>query len=39
MLREYLDVFIVAYLDNILIFIKGSYKDYVEKVRKVLTKL
>ena len=39
MLKEYLDIFIVACLDNVLIFIKGFYRDYVEKVKKVLTKL
>jgi hypothetical protein len=37
-LREYLDDFAVAYLDNILIFSK-TYEEHVQHVRKVLTKL
>ena len=34
-LREYLDVFIIIYLDNILIYSK-IFKDYKEYVYKVL---
>jgi hypothetical protein len=36
---EYLDDFIIIYLDDILIFSKGLKKDYIEKVKKVLRKL
>ena len=35
---EYLDIFCVAYLDDILIFSK-TYKEHVEHVKKVLTAL
>ena len=34
-LKEYLDDFIVVYLDNILIYSK-TYEEYVQHVRKVL---
>jgi hypothetical protein len=34
-LRKYLDVFVVVYLDNILVYLK-TYDDYVRDVRKVL---
>ena len=37
-LREYLDIFVVAYLDDILIFSK-TYKEHVGHVKKVLTNL
>jgi hypothetical protein len=37
-LREYLDEFVVAYLDDILIFSK-TYEEHVQQVRKVLQKL
>ena len=37
-LQEYLDDFVVAYLDDVLIFSK-TYEEYVQHVRKVLTKL
>jgi len=37
-LQEYLDDFVVAYLDDVLIFSK-TYKEHVQHVRKVLTKL
>jgi len=37
-LREYLDDFVVAYLDDVLIFSK-TYEEHVQHVRKVLTKL
>ena len=39
LLEEYLDDFIIAYLDDILIFINRIYKEHAEHVRKVLTKL
>lgn len=37
-LRKYLDVFIVVYLDNILVYLK-TYDDYVRDIRKVLQAL
>jgi len=37
-LREYLDDFVVAYLDDVLIFSK-TYDEHVQHVRKVLQKL
>jgi hypothetical protein len=38
-LYEYLDNFVVAYLDDILIYTKGTREDHTEKVRKVLEKI
>ena len=38
MLREYLDVFCLAYLDDILIY-SNSEKEYIEYIKKVLAKL
>jgi Reverse transcriptase (RNA-dependent DNA polymerase) len=37
-LAECLDIFVVVYLDNILIYLK-NYKEHVEHVRQVLTML
>ena len=37
-LREFLDIFCVAYLDDILIY-SEDYQTHVEHVRKVLEKL
>ena len=37
-LREYLDIFVLAYLDDILIF-STDYKQHVQYVRMVLQKL
>ena len=37
-LREHLDIFIIAYLDDILIF-SDSYEEHVQHVRAVLKKL
>ena len=37
-LREYLDIFVLAYLDDILIF-STDYKQHVQHVRMVLQKL
>ena len=36
-LREHLDIFIITYLNNILIFLE-NYNKHVEHVRKVLKK-
>ena len=38
-LREHLDDFIVVYLDDILIYTKGTLAEHQEQVRKVLRKL
>jgi hypothetical protein len=37
-LRKYLDIFVIIYLDNILIYSK-TLKDYKEYIYKVLQKL
>jgi hypothetical protein len=39
MLHKYLDVFCTAYIDNVLIYRKGTLKEYKEDVKKVLKKL
>ena len=36
MLREFLDIFFTAYIDDILIYINGSRKDHIAKVWRVL---
>jgi hypothetical protein len=38
-LYKYLDDFVIVYLNNILIFSKGSREDHIKKVKKVLWKL
>ena len=38
MLRDYLDIFILIYINNLLIYSK-SLKEYKEHIRKVLEKL
>jgi hypothetical protein len=38
-LREYLDDFCTAYIDNILVFSSGTLEDHRKKVSKVLAKL
>lgn len=38
-LREYLDEFVSAYVDDILVFTDGTREQHREQVRKVLTKL
>lgn len=38
-LREYLDIFCTAYIDDILIFSNGSLQDHHDKVQSVLTRL
>ena len=39
MLREYLDRFIIAYLDDILIYTIGTLEQHIAYVSKVLEKL
>jgi hypothetical protein len=36
MLQEYLYYFIIVYLDDVLIFTKGTREDYIAKVKLVL---
>lgn len=38
-LYEYLDDFVTGYLDDILVFTKGTKEDHTEKVKKVLQRL
>ena len=38
-LREFLDEFVSAYIDDVLIYSDGSLKDYRKKVKKVLLRL
>ena len=38
-MREYLDDFCLAYLDDVLIYTDGSLKQHQDYVRKVLSKL
>jgi hypothetical protein len=38
-LNEYLDIFVIAYLDDVLVYSKGSLKEHKEHVKKVLYKL
>ena len=38
-LREYLDVFVIAYLDDILVYIARELQDHVQRVKQVLEKL
>ena len=38
-LRDYLDQFCTAYLDNVLIWSEGSQEDHYDKVNKVLERL
>ena len=37
--REYLNIFVTAYLDNILVYTKGTLKKHAEAVKKVLKAL
>ena len=39
MLQEYLDIFILTYLNNILVYIKGTLEEHIGYIKKVLTKL
>ena len=38
-LHEYLGIFVAAYLDDILVYSKGTLEEYIEHVKKVLRKL
>ena len=38
-LHEYLDIFVIAYLDNILVYSKGTLEEHIEHIEKVLRKL
>ena len=38
-LCEYLDVFVTAYLDNILIYTKSTLKEHIQEVKKVFKAL
>jgi len=38
-LRDYLDEFCIAYMDDILVYTNGSHEEHVEHVRKVLQRL
>ena len=38
-LREYLNIFVIAYLDNILVYIKVTLKKHTEAVKKVFKAL
>ena len=35
-LHEYLDIFVIAYLDNILVYSKGLLEEYIVYIKKVL---
>ncbi|KAK1911147.1 hypothetical protein P3342_011749 [Pyrenophora teres f. teres] len=38
-LHEYLGIFVLAYLDDILVYSKGTLEEHIELVKKVLRKL
>jgi hypothetical protein len=38
-LAEYLDVFVTAYLDDVIVYTNGTLEEHVEHVKKVLTKM
>ena len=37
--QEYLDIFVTAYLDNILVYTKSTLKEQAEVVKKILKAL
>ena len=38
-LQKYLDIFVIAYLENILVYIKSTSKEHAEAVKKVFKAL
>jgi hypothetical protein len=38
-LYEYLNIFVTAYLDNVLVYSRGMLEEYIKYVKKVLRKL
>ena len=38
-LQEYLDIFVIAYLDNILVYIKSTLKEHAKAVKNILKAL
>ena len=38
-LHEYLDVFVIVYLDDVLVYSRGTLEEHAEYVKKVLRKL
>src|SRR5256886_15416986 len=38
-LQEYLDVFVVAYLDDVLIYSAGTLEEHIQDIKKVMKKL
>ena len=38
-LFEYLDIFVLIYLDDILVYSSGTLEDYIIKIKLVLVKL
>lgn len=38
-LQEYLDIFVIAYLDDILVYSEGTLEEHIQYVQKVFAKL
>jgi hypothetical protein len=38
-LHKYLDIFVTAYLDNVLVYSSSTLEEHIEQVKKVLQKL